>query len=120
MERRTLGVGRRAAFQPRVRYSRQVLVELVDEPRLPDARLAEDDDVLPLAVRRALPTIDERRKLEIPPDETRQAARRDIEPAPHPARLYDTIESHRLAHAFQHLRTAALDDEHPSHQALRR
>ena len=101
-------------------HRRQVLVQLVDEPRLPDSRLAEDDDVLPLAVLRPLPAIDERRQLDVAADEARQASRRDIEPAAHPARLHDAVERHRLAHALQHLRPAVLDHEHPGDQALRR
>ena len=113
-------VRRRAAFQPRVGHRRQVLVQLVDEPRLPDPRLAEDDDVLPLAVLRPLPAIDERRQLDLAADEARQASRRDIEAAAHPARLHDAVERHRLAHALQRLRPAVLDHEHPGHQALRR
>ena len=57
---RPFRVRRRAAFQPRVGHCRQVLVQLVDEARLPDSGLAEDEAVLPLAVLRPLPAIDER------------------------------------------------------------
>src|SRR5262245_6299341 len=106
-------VRRRAAFQPCVRHGSQMLVQLVDEPRLSHPRLAEDQKVLPLAVLRPLPAIHERRQLDLAADETRQASRRDTEPAAYPARLHDAIERHRLAHAFQHLRAAVLDDEYP-------
>jgi hypothetical protein len=103
-----------------VRHVRQVLVQLVDEARLADPRLAEDEDVLPLAVLRPLPAIDERSELHVAPDEARQVSRRDVESAAHPARLHDAIERHRLAHAFEHLRPAVLDHEQPGDQALRR
>jgi hypothetical protein len=120
MEGCPLRVRRRAAFQPRVGHSGQVLVQLVDEPRLPDPCLAEDEDVLPLAVLRPLPAIDECRQLDFAPDEAGQASRRDVEPATYPARPHDAVERHRLAHALQHLRPAVLDHEQPGHQALRR
>ena len=120
MERRAFRVRRCAAFQPRVGHRRQVLVQLVDEARFPDPRFAEDEDVLPLAVLRPLPAIDECRQLDLAADEARQASRRDVEPAAYPARLHDAVERHRLAHALQHLRPAVLDHEHPGHQALRR
>ena len=120
MEGRPFRVRRRAAFEPRVRHRRQVLVQLVDEARLPDSRFAEDDDVLPLAVLRPLPAIDERRQLDVAADEAREASRRDVEAAAHPARLHDAVERHRLAHALQRLRPAVLDHEHPGDQALRR
>ena len=120
MERRALRVRRRAAFEPRVGHRRQVLVQLVDEARFSDPRLAEDDDGLPLAVRRPLPAIDERSNLDVAPDEARQVSRRDGEPAAYPARLHDAVERHRLAHAFQLLRPTVLDHEQPADQALRR
>ena len=101
-------------------HRREVLVELVDESRFPDSGFAEDDDGLPRAVLRPLPTIDENRQLDLAADEARQASRRDGEPAAHPARLHDAVQRHRLAHALQHLRPAVLDHEQPGHQALRR
>jgi hypothetical protein len=120
MERRAFGVRRRAAFEPRMGHHRQVLVELVDEARLPDPCLAEDDDGLPLAVLRPPPALAEGRQLDLAADEARQAARGDGEPAAYSARLHDPVERHRLAHALQHLRPAVFDHEHPGHQALRR
>src|SRR5215831_3813998 len=96
---------RAAAFQPRVGHRCQVLVELVDESRLPDSCLAEDDDGLPLAVVRPPPALDEGRQLDLAADEARQASRRDGEPAAYPARLHDPVERYRLAHALQHLRS---------------
>src|SRR5512143_2179671 len=96
-------VRRRAAFQPCPGHRRQMLVQLVDEARLPDSRFAEDDDVLSLAVLRPLPAIDERRELYVAADEARQVSRRDIQPAAHPARLHDAIERHWLAHAIERL-----------------
>ena len=77
-------------------------------------------DVLPFAVGRPLPAIDERRQFDIAADEARQASRGDVEPAAHPARLHDAVERHGLAHAFQVLRAALLHHEQPSHQTLRR
>src|SRR5207244_10997262 len=41
-----LGVRRRATFEPRVRYRRELLAELVGEARLADSRLAEEQHVL--------------------------------------------------------------------------
>jgi hypothetical protein len=119
MERCPFRVRRRPAFQPRVGRVRQVLVQLVDEPRLADSRFAEDHDVLPLAVSRAFPAIDEYSKLHVAADEARQPSRRNVESAAYPARLHDAVERHRLANALQHLRPAVLDHEKPSNQALR-
>ncbi len=120
MEGGPFRVRRGTAFEPRVGYRRQVLVHLVDEPRLPDPGFAEDDDGLPLAVLRPLPAIDEDRQLDLAADEVRQASRCDIEPAAHPARLHDAIARYRLAHALQYLRPAVLDHEQPAGPALRR
>src|SRR5262249_6642913 len=101
MERRAFGVRRGAAFQPRMGHRCQVLVELVDESRVPDPCLAENDEGLPLAVLRALPAIHEGRQLDLAADEARLASRRDGEPAAYPARLHDPVERYRLAHALQ-------------------
>jgi len=96
-----------------------VLVPLVDESLLPDPRLAEDEDVLSLAVLRPLPAIDECRQLDFAAHKPAQPPGRYVEPAARPARLHDAIERHWLVHALEHLRPAVLDHEHPGHEALR-
>jgi hypothetical protein len=47
-------------------------------------------------------------------------SRRDVESTPHPARLHDAIEPHRLAHTLQRLRAKILEDKDARHQALGR
>ena len=60
-------------------HRRQVLVQLVDEARLADSGFAEDDDVLPLAVRRPLPAIDECRQLDVAAGRLSRFVGREVE-----------------------------------------
>ena len=120
MKRRALGIGRGAAFEPRVRDVRQVFAQLAGKARLSNPRFPDDENVLTLAVLRPFPMIDQRRQLGFAADKARQPPRRDVEPAAYPARLHHAVQRHRLAHALERLRTAVLDYEHPRNQSLSR
>ena len=50
--------------------------DLPDEPRLPDARLTDDCDHLPMAIRRATERVAELLQLPVPADEACEASRR--------------------------------------------
>ena len=60
-------------------HPRQMLVQLVDEARLPGPGLTEDHEALPLGIRRPLPTIDQRCQLRLASDERGQPTRGDGE-----------------------------------------
>jgi hypothetical protein len=66
--------------------SREALAELVHEPRLADACLAEHDDVLPRTLPGLLPAIDEYPEFGLAADEWGQPSRRNAESAAHAGR----------------------------------
>jgi hypothetical protein len=75
--------------------------ELVEETRLPDARLADEGDYLTVALARALQRAPQLLQLSVAPHEPREPARRRaFEPRPHGARAHDFIDVDRLAHAL--------------------
>ena len=86
-------------------------MEFLDQPRLAEARLADDLHELPLAGPRALPAPQQHRDLFVAADQRRQRA---LPGAPSAAaRAHDPIELRRLGHALQRLRAAILGDEQP-------
>ena len=91
-------------------------MKLLDQPRLPDARLAGDEDELAFAGTRALPAPTEAVELLLASDERREHARAASPAAA--ARAYDAIERDRSRHAFEPMRAAVFRDEQPRDLAL--
>jgi hypothetical protein len=113
-----LRVGGCSAFEPGVRLGGETGAQLPCQARLPDTRLARQEHVLSVPLRHLLPAVEQRAELHLAADERRQPIGREVEAAAHAARLHHAVELHRLAHAFELLRSAVLDDEHPRHEAL--
>ena len=90
--------------------------ELLDEPRLADAGLANDLDELTLAFERARPAPHQQRKFVLAADEWRQGAR-PAAPAS-AARPNYAIECDRRRHALEVMRALVLDDEKPGRLPL--
>jgi hypothetical protein len=95
------------------------LAELVAEPALADARLADEADDLPLAGERALEALLEHRHLSCPSDETREAAHPgDVEPRAELATALELEETERLAQPL-HVRRSEIAEAQVSPDELR-
>ena len=85
------------------------VAKLLDQPRLADAGLADDQRELAFAFERARPAARQQRKFVLAADERRQA-RAAAAPAA-AARPHDAIERHRRRHALEVMRALVLGDE---------
>ena len=104
-----------------MRHVGEALAQLVDQARLADAGLADDEHGLPLAVLRALPAIDSVASSCSRPTNGVRRARGDGEPAPHAARpVHDAVERDRLGDALELLRPPrSSTHEDARHEPLR-
>ena len=112
MQRCVLQELRGAPLDPGVRRLRKARMELLDKPRLAEARLADDQRELAFARPRALPAALKQAKLLLAADERRQAtARRPFGPPP----LARTMRKSWTGrgHALEFARTLILRDEKP-------
>ena len=98
----------------------QAITQLVDEARLPDARLPEHEYVLSLALDHARPALEQRAQLRFPTHEGREPPRRDLESAAHPAGLHDAMARDRIGDALQPLEAQLLDHEETGRQRVGR
>ena len=105
MRRRTLKP------QPRMRNSRQPLVQLPDDPRLADRRFTAQQDHLPFAGRGALEAVEQQSDLVLAPDEAGKPTGTGIEAALDRALGQHLPNPHRLGDAFQLLRPKIVEDE---------
>ena len=94
----------------------QARAELLDEPRLADAGLADDEDKLALARKRALPAALNEAKLLLAADERGQ--RPGAAPAPAAAADHDAEELDRGGDALELARARILGDKKPGGLAL--
>jgi hypothetical protein len=92
-----------------VRCLAEAGAKLFDQPRLAQARLADDERKLTLALARPLPAPAEKIELFLPPDEGRQRSRAATSAGA--ARSNDAIKRDRLQYAFKLVRATVLCDE---------
>src|SRR5262245_48710705 len=116
MQRRVLQKLRAAPFDPGVRSVAQPSVKFLNEPRLTDPRLADDQHQLAVALPRPLPAPRQHGDLFLAADERREIALSRTPAAA--ARPYKLEQRHRLRHAFQFMRPALLGDEQASDLAV--
>ena len=97
-------------------------MEALHQARFADARFADDQRHLALAIEHALPSIHQQAQFVLAPDERRQSTRSRgrFEPPAHSARLDYAVEPDRPFDAFERLRAALFDHEQPRDQPMRR
>jgi hypothetical protein len=116
MQRRILQQLRRRPLHPSVGRFTKPGAKLVDQPRLADAGLADDERELPFAFARALPAPGEKIEFLLASNEGRQ---RPCAAAPAAAaRAHDAIERHGRRRALQGVRAAVFRHEQTSGLAL--
>ena len=108
VQRRILQQLRGRQFDKGVRHLPKRRAKLLDEARLADAGLADDERELALAIADPLPAPPKLAELFLAPDQGRQLPGADAPPA---ARALDAKEGRRLGRAFQRMRAAILGDE---------
>ena len=91
-------------------------VKLLDQARFAEARLADDQHELALALPRPLPAPHQHRNFLVAADERRQLALPGAPAAA--ARAHDPEQRHRLGHALELMRAALLGDEQAGDLAL--
>ena len=107
-----LRMGRRTLeSHPHMGNSRQPLVQLPDDPRLADPRLAGQQDRLPFAGRSALEAVKQQGDLVLAPDEAGEPSGTGVEAAFDRALGEHLPNPHRLGDAFQLLRPKIVEDE---------
>ena len=111
VQRRILQQLRRRPFDPGVRRLAELRAKLLDEPRLADAGLADDEHELALASRAPAPSAGARGRA--PPRARRAGVRARAPTRRAAARAHDAKERHRLGHAFERMRAAVLGDKQP-------
>jgi class 3 adenylate cyclase/predicted ATPase len=111
VQRRVLQELRRRPFDERVRRLAESCAELHDQPRLANARLADDEGQLAFALERPLPAPPEMIELLLAPDER---GRRPRAAAPPAARAHDPIKRHGRGYAPELVRALVLGDEQAS------
>jgi hypothetical protein len=109
MHRRILQQLRGPPLDPGMRRLAEPDAKLLDQPRLAQARLADDERELTLALASALPAPAEEIELLLASDERGQGARAAAPAAA--ASANDAIERHWLRHAFELMRAAVLSDK---------
>jgi hypothetical protein len=97
----------------------QPLAQAMHEARLPDPRVARDEDRLPEALLRLLETVEQEPKLLLTPHEGREPGR-PVETARDPARLDHPVDPDRLGDALERRGAPVLRDEEPRHEPQRR
>ena len=120
-EGNVLAERRAARLEVRDRLVRDPLLELVDEPRLPAAGVADDRHHLRERFPRALERARQLRQLRAAPDERRHAARLGERHRRRDGRgVADLVGDDRLAFPFHLERPGELGDERVTDEALRR
>ena len=102
MQRRVLQKLRSAPFDPGVRRLGERRTELIDEPRLAEARFADDQHDLAFAGPRAFPAARQQAQLLLAADERRQNS--SAAPSTAAAGANDAEELDRLGYAFEFAR----------------
>src|SRR5208282_6754183 len=102
-----------------MRRTRKPLMELLNQARFADSRLARNQHHLSLAVEHPFPSIPQQPQFLLPADERRQYPPTGMKPAAHTAELDDTIKLDRLRDSLELMRAAILYREHPRHQPMR-
>src|SRR5262245_41080667 len=116
MQRRVLQKLRAAPFDPGVRSVAQPSVKFLNEPRLADPRLADDQHQLAITLPRPLPAPRHHGDLFLAADERREIALSRT-PAP-AARPYKLEQPYRLWAPFQVMAAAFLSDKKAGDLAL--
>ena len=116
VQRRVLQKLRAAPFDPGVRRVAQPGVKFLDQARLAEARLADDQHQLPVALPRPLPAPHQHGDFLVATDERREMALPRAASAA--ARPHEPEQRHRLGHAFECLAAALLGDEQAGDLAL--
>src|ERR1700722_17020226 len=104
-----------------MRRFRNLLMEALHQPRLADARLADNQRHLALAIQYALPATHKRAQFILASDEGGQPAGRGrrLEASAHSTRLNHTIKLQRRVDAFELLRAEIFDHEQARDQPMR-
>src|SRR6476660_5418453 len=116
MQRRVLQKLRATPFCPSVRHLAQSEMEFLNEPRLADPRLADDQHQLAIAPPRPLPAPHQHRDLFLATHQRREMALSGAAPAT--ARPHEPEQSHWLRHAFESVAAALLGDKQTGNLAL--
>ena len=109
---RGLSVGHRVRLEHERSLRPMRSGELVEQPGLAHARLADDRDDLPSTVARLLMGAPEQVHLGVPADERRETSGgRGLEPGPHGRRARQLVGLHRLVEPLDAHRTERLDHD---------
>ena len=109
VQRRVLQELRTAPFDPGMRGVAQPRLEFLHQPRLAQARLANDQHQLPVAPPRTLPAPQQHGELLVTTDQRRETALPRA--ASDTARPHQAEQGHRLRHAAESVTAALLGDE---------
>ena len=109
MQRRVLQKLRAAPFDPGVRSVAQPGMKFLDQARLAEPRLADDQHQLPVALPRPLPAPHQHGDFLVATHERREMALPRAASAA--ARPHEPEQRHRLRHAFEFVAAALLGDE---------
>ena len=109
MQRRVLQQLRGGPLDPGVRRLAEPGAKLLDEPRLAEARLADDLDELAFAAARPLEAPHQERQVVLAADERRERARPAASSGA--ARAHNSVERDRRRHALERMRALVLGDE---------
>ena len=116
MQRRVLQKLRAAPFDPGVRRVGEPGMKFLDQARFAQARLADDQHQLAVALPRPLPAPHQHRDFLVAADQRREIALRRAASAA--ARAHQPEQRHRLGHALERVRAALLGDEQAGDLAL--
>ena len=116
VQRRVLQKLRTTPFDPGMRRVAQPRLKFLDQPRLAQARLANDQHQLPVALPRPLPAPHQHGDFLVATDQRREMALPRAASAT--ARPHEPEQRHRLRHAFEFVAAALLGDEQAGDLAL--
>src|SRR5262245_48751247 len=102
---------RRTPLDPCVRHIAEPCSKLIDQPRLADARLADDEQELPLARVGPFPSAGHDAKVLFAAD--KRGENPGARSAAAATDAHDAIERHRNRDALEFMRAPVLDDEEP-------
>jgi hypothetical protein len=116
VQRRVLQQLRRTPFDPRVSSVGQLAAKLFNQSGLADARLADDQDELPVARKGAFRAASQHPEVLLAADKWREKL--GLSPAPSAAYPQDAIEIHWRKSALELVGALILNDEQPSNLLL--
>ena len=116
MQRRVLQELRAAPLHPGVQRITQAGAKFLDQPRLPEPRLADDQHQLPVALTRPLPAPHQHGNFLVATDQWGEMAL--ASPASAAACPNDPVQRYRLRHPLEFMAAAFLGDEHARDLAL--